>query len=227
MTDIRTWPFRPGLCVNCDSADVSAARPLYCSESCSQTADLVRYVRARRRDGTESRADIREAIQMRTAHVLAGGYPQAARRVRTEVRALVFERAGGRCESCGVELDFENLNGPTGATIQHVNGSSGELANLKAYCRRCNNMDAQSRFVPVDLGSTQAALLGELQARWDAPVPLRVCDDDQHWKATWRAFSAEAKEALALREEISEAADDRDLPGFIGWTDQGTPIQDC
>jgi hypothetical protein len=29
----------------------------------------------------------------------------------------------------------------------------------------------------------------------------------------------------ALEEE--EAYGDEDLPGFLGWTEQGTPIQDC
>lgn len=227
MTDIEPRQFVPGRCVNCDSSDVSMRRPLYCSEGCSQTAELVRYVRARRREGTASRPDIREAIQMRTAQVLSGGYPEAERRVPRQVRALVFERAGDRCESCGVVLDFQDPNGPAGATIQHVSGNSSDPTNLKAYCRRCNTVDAQSKFVPVTAGSCQAALLSELQARWDAPHPARVCDDDQNWKTMWRSFSAEAKEAIALAEDLSEAGGDEDLPRFLGWTDQGTPIQDC
>lgn len=225
----RIAQFVPGTCANCDGTGVTQSRPLYCSEFCQQAAKLVRYVRARRRDGTAGRPDIKEAIQMRTASVLGGGYPERERRVRADVRARVFERAEGRCEECGRVLEFGvGTGGPDAlATIQHVNGNSNSPEDLKAFCRRCNLADAQSRFVPVEPGSPPELLAISLEIRCAAEPPLRRCDDDLNWGREWRAMATEAKEVLKAQEELEEGASDEDLPGFLGWTEQGTPIQDC
>ena len=165
---------------------------------------------------------------MRLAMVLGGGYPEQARRLSPQIREEVFRRAGGRCENCGRLLDLDGTSGDPDAvaTIQHVKGDSSDLSNLKAFCRRCNTTDAQSRFVPVVPGSPEAELAAELRTRWSAPEPIRVCDDDQRWKGIWRDLEREAKAAILARDELEEAASDEDLPGFQGWTDQGTPIQD-
>ncbi|MGH9056425.1 MAG: hypothetical protein ACRDYY_11285 [Acidimicrobiales bacterium] len=40
-------------------------------------------------------------------------------------------------------------------------------------------------------------------------------------------MAVETREVLLLREDIGESAGDEDLPGFLGWTEQGTPIQEC
>jgi hypothetical protein len=113
-------PFTPGLCVNCDSHGVTVRSPLYCSPFCRQAAEVVRYVRACRGDGRWLLPDVKEAIQMRLAMVLGGGYTERERVLPQATRQLVFDRAGGRCESCGRLLDFDRSTGDDDAipTIQ-------------------------------------------------------------------------------------------------------------
>jgi len=223
------WNWELGLCMNCGSSEVTSRSPLYCSIQCRQAAKLVRYVRARRRDGTATRPDIAEAIEMRVATVLGGGYPENERRVPPALSEQVFREANGRCEKCGRVLDFDRSTGDPDAipTIQHVYGNSNELSNLKAFCQRCNMADAQSRFVPVQPGSPQSELLRELTIRWSAPIPLRLCDDEEQWSSIWRDIMKKARTVIEEREESDGGCYDEDLPGFLGWTDGGTPIQDC
>lgn len=229
MTLDSTEPaFEPGRCVNCGGADVTLKAPLYCSQRCRQSAELVRYVRACRRDGRDRNPDVIEAIQTRMAMVLGGGYPEQERRVPPEIRRLVFDRAQGQCQECGRAMIFEpSSDDPDSvATIQHVSGNSNDPDNLLAFCRRCNLADAKSRFVRVKPGSAEAEYAMELRLRWSSETPLRICDSDTNWKDIWRELSQQAKEVLEFETELAEAASDEDLPGFIGWTEQGTPIQD-
>ena len=228
MGDEHRPEYELGTCFNCGSTDVTIGAPLYCSPQCRQSAELVRYVRARRREGRDGEPDIVEAIQTRMAMVLGGCYPEQQRRVPEATRRLVFERAKGRCQEYGRELTFgQPADDPESvATIQHVSGSSNDLDNLLAFCRRCNLADAQSRFVPVESGSAEAQLANELQNRWMSEEPMRICDDETRWNGIWRSLTNGAKEVLRRNAEIEDSADDRDLPGFKGWTEQGTPIQD-
>jgi 5-methylcytosine-specific restriction endonuclease McrA len=207
-----------GTCANCDSLEVTLKTPLFCSPRCRQAAELVRYVRACHRDGRDQIPDIKEAIQLRMAMVLGGGYPESERRVAPETRQKVFERANGHCENCGRLLDFEGMTGDPDAlpTIQHIRGNSSELANLSAFCRRCNVADAQTRFVPVEPGSSQARLAADLMGRCSSILPLRLCDDEQHWSSTWRQVARSAREVIRERAETDDALGDEDLPGFAG-----------
>jgi hypothetical protein len=191
-------------------------------------AKLVRYVRACERDGRSKRPDVAESIKMRIAMVLGDGYRESERRVPVAARALVFERANGRCEECGQTLDFDRSTGDPGAipTIQHVQDDSNEPTNLKAFCRRCNMADARSRFVPVVPGSEAAARRAELKIRCFAPTAVRLCDDDEHWNGMWQRLSKDARQVIKEREIEESFGGGEDLPGFIGWTDQGTPIQE-
>jgi 5-methylcytosine-specific restriction endonuclease McrA len=187
-----------GSCANCDSPAVTVETPLFCSQRCRQAAELVRYVRACHRDGRDQRDDVKEAIQMKLAMVLGGGYPERERAVPPEIRAEVFRRANDRCEECGRALDFDSSSGDPDAipTIQHVQGNSNDLSNLKAFCRRCNMADAQSRFVPVAASSSEAVMADELMRRWSSLEPLRLCDDDEQWKGIWRQLTRSARERL-------------------------------
>ena len=220
--------FESGRCVNCDGDGVTLKTPLYCTPRCRQSAELIRHVRACRRDGRDRNPDVVEAMGTRLAMVLGGGYPQQERRVPSETRQLVFERAGGKCQECGRVLSFDptSEDPDSVATIQHVSGNSSDLDNLLAFCRRCNLADAQSRFVPVAPGSAEAEYATELRLRWTADKPLRICDDDQRWNDIWRDLAKEAKDALEFEAELIAAGSDEDLPGFPGLTEQGTPIQD-
>jgi 5-methylcytosine-specific restriction endonuclease McrA len=221
---MKSPQFLVGHCANCDSEEVNISSPLFCSSQCRDAAKLVRYVRAKRADGTYKRADIAEAIQMKLAMVLGGGYRERELTVSPEIRKSVLEEARGMCQQCGRRF---NLKDPDAVpTIQHLHGDSNDLSNLKAFCRRCNMSDAQSRFRVVVPGSPQAEMAADLRRRWSSPEPIRLCDDHLTWNARWRELRSHSKHVLMLAEDIMESADDTDLPGFIGWTEQGTPIQD-
>lgn len=187
--------FTPGLCANCDRPTVTAKQPLFCSQQCRQAAELVRYVRSVTRDGRIAQPEVREAVQMRTAMVLGGGYGEQERQVPDKVRALVFERSGGRCENCRRELDFQRSPSDRDAwpEIHHARGDSNDPADLRAWCRHCNMGDAQAKFTNVEPGSPQAKLADELRRRWEAPSPLRVCDDEQRWASIWRQLAHDAR----------------------------------
>lgn len=202
-----------GACANCESLTVTVKNPLWCSSACHQAAKLVRYVRARRAEGTHQRPDIVEAIEMKMAHVLAGGYPETERRVPAAVRAEVFRRAGGRCQNCGrpLALEFSTLSSGALFTIQHVAGDSNSISNLRALCRRCNMADARTNFVRVHPRSLHAARAAELEARWLSPEPLRLCDDHTQWASVWRHKKREAREVVRSRlsSAISPYPDDK------------------
>jgi hypothetical protein len=110
----------------------------------------------------------------------------------------VFQRADGHCENCGRVLDLDGSSGDPDAlaTIQHVAGNSKDPSNLQAYCRRCNNADAQAKFVPVAPGSPEEELAAMLRFRWLQPIPMRVCDDHERWNGMWRRLTALAREAI-------------------------------
>jgi hypothetical protein len=69
VEDLSALPFR---CANC-SAVIETAK-MYCSQICSQEAEWARYARRCRLDGRSQRSDVIEAIRIRLAHILAGGY---------------------------------------------------------------------------------------------------------------------------------------------------------
>ena len=72
-----------------------------------------------------------------------------------------------------------------------------------------------------------AAIAKELSIRVAAPKPLRLCDHNQQWKAIWQGLSRDAKAVIEEREHDDDAYGDEDLPGLLGWTEQGTAIQGC
>jgi 5-methylcytosine-specific restriction endonuclease McrA len=197
----RSYLYISGACANCDSLALTVRTPLFCSQRCRQAAELVRYVRACRSDGRDQLPDVKEAIRTKMAMVLGGGYPERERQVPPEIWAEVFNRAGGRCESCGRSLDFDRSAGDPDAipTIQHVFGTSNDVANLKSFCRRCNLDDAESRFVLLVPGSPQEEMAAELVTRWSSIEPLRLCDDERRWESTWSELSRSARVLISSR----------------------------
>jgi hypothetical protein len=157
-----------------------------------------------------------------------GGYDERERRVSPDTRAEVFRWAGGCCENCGRRLDFDRsaLDLDAVATIQHVEGNWNDFANLKAFCRRCNNADARAKFRPVTPGSPEAKMAAELKGGWSSPQPIRLCDDDERWSGIWQQLARSARQVLQRDRDLDGVGGDEDLPGFRGWTQQGTPIQE-
>jgi len=130
------------------------------------------------------------------------GYPERERTVSADIRAEVFQRAGGLCESCGRTLDFDGTSGNPDLvpTIQHVEGNSNDLDNLKAFCNGCNMADAEAKFVPVEPGSPQAVLAAHLAERCASPIPMKLCDDDESWNDIWRGLASSARDVIRQRE---------------------------
>jgi 5-methylcytosine-specific restriction endonuclease McrA len=171
-------------CPGCGESFPAKGQQVYCSLACSQTAELVRYARRKRLEGTFDRADVAEAIAIRLSQIVVnGGYDKRAREITDELRKEIMARAGGKCEHCGKPFETE---GDYRATIQHCKGASNRVEDLRAWCYRCNMDHAQS--VPITLTDEQVLTELGIIARWEAPEPLRICDDPEQWPKVWRQY---------------------------------------
>lgn len=134
--------FEPDRCANCFEPLPASYehRPwLFCSVLCRETANTVRYWRKTSRNGQfEADPEVRQAIGIRLAHMLAGGYNADTRRIPVDVRALVIERDRA-CVKCG---------GP-GEEIDHINGDSSDSGNLQLLCKNCHHAKTAERLVPA------------------------------------------------------------------------------
>jgi hypothetical protein len=175
--------FDAGRCANCGQSAL-AASPLFCSEVCSQTAKLVRYARRKVLDGTVDRPDIAEAIQIRLALILGGGYPAKARTIPTLVRRAVFDRDSFTCQ----------LFGAPATEIDHIGSSSNDLSNLRALCGACNLGLAQAHLVPA--GPDESRVADAIWRRIETARPVRLCDDEVNWDILWRQLKSQAVTAF-------------------------------
>jgi hypothetical protein len=182
-------------CLNCDQPmTLTSVIKLYCSDLCSEEAHFVRYFRACKGDGRVNQPDVKEALRIRLGHIRNGGYRGSERRIPLAVRRAVRERYKGLCQECG----------EPGTDIDHIDGSSNELENLRLLCKRCHNEKTLSKFVllpPEDEeeGAEIRARDVILRLRVDALTPVRICDDEKLWRATSKQIMAERRHAL--REE--------------------------
>src|SRR5262249_45709269 len=144
---------------------------LYCSDACKQEAKFVRYVRGCRQDGRDQQPDVQEAIQIRRAMILGGGYPEQERRLPESIRNAVIKRDGGRCKKCG----------KPGTQIDHIDGNSNEMKNLQLLCHSCHNEKTKAAFVPITLESFPEVWSKEetLDRRIESRSPLRLCDAEE------------------------------------------------
>ncbi len=71
-------PFVPGQCANCDNplSEAATARGLYCSAICREWGKHVRYTRRVMgiNNGNARDQGVRNAVQIRFAHLMSGGY---------------------------------------------------------------------------------------------------------------------------------------------------------
>lgn len=166
LKDLVAYPFP---CPNCDQ--LISTPKLFCSELCKQVAKFIRYVRACRQDGRDQQPDVQEAIQIKLAMILGEGYPEQERRLPEPIRNAVIQRDGGRCKKCG----------KPGNQIDHIQGSSSEMQNLKLLCRACHNKKTTAAFIPITPESSPEVLKKEevLDRRIGSPAPLRLCDAEE------------------------------------------------
>ena len=177
-------------CLNCNGEIKYPISPvLYCSECCKQEAELIRYTRACNEDGRIEYEDVQQAIQIKLAHVLAGGYDRKRRTIPQAIRDQVFERDMKECVLCGEK----------GEEIDHINGPDGCLENLQLLCSDCHrNKTLESIEVADPDDPIYAVIAGrhkKILERIESPVPLRLCDQDD-WSIKWREYMAERRKAL-------------------------------
>ena len=109
-------------CLNCDGMLVATDNPkLFCSDKCQQEAAFVRYFRSCKRDGKLNQPDIQEALKIKMAHILGGGYKTSERRLPLSIRQKIYERDNRTCQKCGQPA----------TDIDHISGSSDDLENLQ------------------------------------------------------------------------------------------------
>jgi 5-methylcytosine-specific restriction endonuclease McrA len=176
-------------CVNCDRLLVPPRRSfLYCSKACQQEVAYVRYARAVIRDGRIKRDDVQEALAIQKAWVLTGGYNTRNELTLPEdVRAVVFDRDGGRCVLCGrPATDIDHHRADPTADIN-------DPTNLRGLCAECHRNKTLANLRPID-PETEPVLWAkakELEARVQAPTPLRLSDDEIRWNKSWQIISKE------------------------------------
>lgn len=190
MTQLPAPPnerFKPDHCANCFEqlpTDPNHRPHLFCSELCRDYASLVRYWRSVVRDGRfEQDPEVRYAVQIQIAHLLAGGYHGQARTIPAETRALVKER-DKVCVSCG---------GP-GEEIDHVDGDSNDPGNLQLLCKDCHHGKTAENLVPASteqMDFVQALFLERVVPE----EPARLCDGSD-WRQTEARLRAERRERL-------------------------------
>lgn len=179
-------------CLNCDqSMTLTNVVKLYCSDLCSEEAHFVRYFRACKGDGRINQPDVEEALRIRLGHIRSGGDRESERRIPLPVKRAVRERDKSLCQECD-EIATD---------IDHIEGSSNELDNLRMLCKRCHNKKTLSKFVPLPPeGERDSAEIRArdviLRLRVDSLVPMRICDDEELWDATSKQIMSERRQAL-------------------------------
>lgn len=176
---------QPFPCPNCD-APVPDAQ-LFCAPLCRQEAKYVRYYRARIADRTICHVDIRDALRIRLALILAGGYDERLRRIPDEIRREVNERDNGRCRNCGER----------GRDVDHIRGNSNDLSNPQLLCSECHRTKTMRHFERISPVShpEEWAKAVALETRAKASEPMRLCDHPD-WTQLWRTIAAIRRRAV-------------------------------
>lgn len=195
MTPSNQPYFEHDPCANCSQSLPNDQAGLFCSQACRQEARLVRYWRAVTRDGRIERDDVADAIHTRVAFVLGGGYHQDERRLPASIHQQVRERDSHLCVSCG----------NPGEEVDHIDGDSPDLSNLQLLCKECHHAKTAQRFRPAS--PEEAAAINVMYlTRVEPDLPIRLCDDEQHWRDLWRGLKNDRRQRLL---------DDLEEEGFI------------
>jgi 5-methylcytosine-specific restriction endonuclease McrA len=181
-------------CVNCDRPIEHPRFPyLYCSQLCRQEAKYVRYSRSVLKDGRIEQPDVQEALSIRLASILGGGYPERERHLTPEAREAAFLRDGSRCRICGAAAtEIDHIGPPIGGDINHPD-------NLQ-LCGPCHRQKTVESFQIVTRESDPEKWAwceeqkDRLMARVLAPQPMRPCDDETNRETEWHFVAQERKE---------------------------------
>lgn len=135
------------------------------------------------------------------AAILGGGYPPQRSLSRAK-RLAVVERDQIRCRLCGA----------AGEEIDHIDGSSSDLSNLRLLCQACHRKVTGEHLVPANREEVEQARA--LWARVIAAQPGRLCDDDQRWASGWRSLLAERQQWLWASNDLVIDETYLDLSGY-------------
>lgn len=181
------------ICFNCDHPQpADDMLNFYCSIACAQEAELIRYARGCNEDGRIKDPLVVEAIIIKLAHVMNGGYDRRARKIPESVRKEIINRDKGKCQECGKPCHSNELE------IDHINGPSIDANNLQVLCNACHNQKTMASIVPTPIThDVPLHMLTRHQRIMDsinATLPLRECHDHLLWKTIWRTRKKERKE---------------------------------
>jgi hypothetical protein len=138
-----------------------------------------------RREGRDADPLVAEAVRIKIAIAIGGGYNRRARALSPQLRAEIMERDGGRCLVCGSEAtQIDHINADPDLVARDIN----DPENLQAICDPCHRLKTMSMFKPIR--PEQRAKADEIRARINAPRPLRECDDEQNWKTAYRTHGS-------------------------------------
>ena len=174
-------------CVNCGRDFLSGSKlSPNCSLRCKAESKAVRYARKKFAQYPLGQipADIVEAMKIKYAFAMSGGYDDQARRLSPETRAAVVERDGGICALCG----------STGQEIDHIAGASPDLTNLRLLCRDCHLGVTQSHFAPITEEQMKRRMTW-LRMREMQPEPMQPCDDVA-WEGKWHDWVREHRQPV-------------------------------
>lgn len=194
-------------CVRCgEDRDVFSRSP-YCSAYCKSYAKDIRYLRRKIKTGDIARPDIQEAVHLRLAHLVAGGYDSDARRLSPEVRAEVLSFDGGRCQSCKSAPATE---------VDHIAGPSEDRTNLQGLCAPCHHAKTAQSFQPMT--EADKVVRDEFFSFVFDDEPHVDAYDEEHWDKELRL-----QYSRLARELAAEAHDDLDA---YEYGDGGTGTED-
>jgi 5-methylcytosine-specific restriction endonuclease McrA len=180
--------FQDDHCANCLEPLPDDEETLFCSAWCAEIASTVRYQRRVFRDGRIEQPDVREAVMIRNAFLLAGGYHSLGRTLTQSTRTEVKVRDGGRCKICG----------KPGVEIDHIAGSSSDLDNLQLLCTDCHHAKTAQNLRPAS--PEQSDLLKALFLSRVVPdEPTLLADDDVQWQGAWRGLKTARKKRFVDR----------------------------
>lgn len=172
-------------CASCLAPLPLSAGGLFCDDLCAQVASVVRYARGVYSDGRLLDPDVRYAISIRTAHLLAGGYDERARTIPPDVRAHIIERDHGLCVQCG----------KPGVEIDHIAVSSFDEGNLQLLCVDCHHAKTALGLRPAS-PDQQTALKELHRFRIFPAAPVLLADDEKQWSSVERTLRAARRRRL-------------------------------
>ena len=135
--------------------------------------------------------------------------------IPARLRRLVLQRAGGRCEYCGLSQESQEACFHIDHAVPYVSGGGTTLENLALACVSCSLHKAARQTAPDPQTGTDTALFNPRRKRWPEHFrweASRIVGLTPTGRATAEALQMNRPLILAIREE--EALRGRHPPPF-------------